>query len=176
MSYKKEKIFCIIGLIFVLCFGTLSHFFYDLSGQNKLIGILFPANESTWEHLKLAIFPTLIMFVFGFVFLKNPNYYVSLFLTLLIPIILIPIFFYGYIAISKQSILLIDILTFVVSVTISWIVCYLILKHKPFNKILNIIAIIGTIVIICCYLLFTLYPPKMFLFEDPTNGSFGLKK
>ena len=87
-----------------------------------------------------------------------------------------PYIFYGYIAISKQSILLIDILTFVVSVTISWIVCYLILKHKPFNKILNIIAIIGTIVIICCYLLFTLYPPKMFLFEDPTNGSIGLKK
>ena len=49
-------------------------------------------------------------------------------------------------------------------------------KTQPFNKILNIIAIIGTIVIICCYLLFTLYPPKMFLFEDPTNGSFGLKK
>ena len=59
---KKILIFCLIGFLFVSIFGALSHFFYEWSGKNKIVGFLFPANESTWEHLKLAIFPTLLFF------------------------------------------------------------------------------------------------------------------
>lgn len=41
----------IIGFIFVLVLGTISHFAYDWSGQNTLIGFLVPVSESTWEHI-----------------------------------------------------------------------------------------------------------------------------
>ena len=67
MSLKRNIIaFIIIGLL-----GTLGHFLYDWSGENKLIGYFFSVNESTWEHLKLLFFPTIIFSVFEYFFMKD---------------------------------------------------------------------------------------------------------
>ena len=172
---KKLKIFCLIGFLFVAIFGALSHFFYDWSGKNEIIGILFPANESTWEHLKLAIFPTFLYFLFGTFFLKNKNYVFAMFITSLIPLILIPSIFYFYTSLTGKPVLIIDILTYFVSVLISWVVCYFILKSNISTSKFNYIFILGIIAIMFCYLTFTLFPPQNFLFKDP-NNFYGLKK
>jgi hypothetical protein len=37
--------------------GTLQHFVYGWSGQNALVGLISPVNESVWEHTKAAGFP-----------------------------------------------------------------------------------------------------------------------
>lgn len=37
--------------------GAVSHFFYQWSGGNRLLGLLFPRNESVWEHGKLGFWP-----------------------------------------------------------------------------------------------------------------------
>ena len=60
----------------VVCFNFWGFItlFYDWSGKNEIVGILFPANESTWEHLKLALVPTFIYFGIGSIFIKNKNY------------------------------------------------------------------------------------------------------
>lgn len=50
----------IIGIIFVMLTGTLSHFLYDWSGQNPVVGLFTPVNESIWEHMKLLFFPMLL--------------------------------------------------------------------------------------------------------------------
>ena len=172
---KKIKIFCIVGFAFVCVFGSLSHFFYDWSNNNVIIGVLFPANESTWEHLKLAIFPTLLFFLVGAKFIKNENYIFALFITLLTPMIVIPTIFYTYTAIVGSSIIWIDILNYFIAVFISWLFCYLILKHEPFNKYYTIFSLIGIAIILVCYLTFTLNPPKNFLFYDYANNRYGLK-
>ncbi len=172
---KKIYIFFTIGLIFVIGFGALSHFFYEWSEYNEIIGILFPANESTWEHLKLAIFPTIIYFVIASFSFKNTNYIFAFFITLLLPMILTPCIFYIYTFFTNKSILIVDIITFVVSVIIAWLCCLFILKHNKNHKILDIIGAVGIVTIVVCYLLFTSYPPNNFLFEDPITKSFGLK-
>ncbi len=174
-NLKKNIIFSCVGLGFVLVFGALSHFFYEWSGYNEIVGFLFPANESTWEHLKLSIFPTFIFFIFGSFFMKSPNYIFAMFITLLTPIILIPLVFYGYTAISGSSILVVDIITFLISVSIAWLFCFLILQQKKLNKWFNIIGIIGILIILVCYLTFTINPPQIFLFKDPITGGYGLK-
>lgn len=58
MKYLKRH--TIIGILFVLVTGTLSHFLYDWSGQNPVIGLFTPINESVWEHMKLLFFPMLL--------------------------------------------------------------------------------------------------------------------
>ena len=58
--------FLIIGIL-----GTLGHFVYDWSGQAKILGYFFATNESTWEHLKLLFFPTIIYSLFEFKFSKE---------------------------------------------------------------------------------------------------------
>ena len=172
---KKIIIFCILGTLFVLTLGSLFHFFYYWSGNNQIIGILFPANESTWEHLKLTIFSTIIYFVIASFSFKNTNYIFAFFITLLLPMILIPCIFYTYTSFTNQSILIVDIITFVVSVIIAWLCCLFILKCNKNNKILDILGVIGIVAIVVCYLLFTNYPPNNFLFEDPITKSFGVK-
>ena len=175
MQNKKILIFCIIGFLFVSIMGALSHFFYKWSSYNKIIGILFPANESAWEHLKLAIFPTIIYFLFGKIFIKNTNYLFALFLTLLIPILVIPILFYTYTAIIGHEILFVDISIFLISVCFAFFMCWLILLLNPLNKNYNVIAIIGLIIILTSYFTFTIYPPNFFIFKDFTNNTYGLK-
>ena len=54
----------IICAIFVTVLGTLGHFFYKWSNYNPYIGLLFPVNESPWEHLKLFFFPSLFCYIF----------------------------------------------------------------------------------------------------------------
>ncbi|MCI6019517.1 MAG: DUF6512 family protein, partial [Clostridiales bacterium] len=57
---KHLKTNMIIGTLFVLILGTLSHFFYEWSNQNFFVGLVSPVNESTWEHMKLLFFPMLL--------------------------------------------------------------------------------------------------------------------
>lgn len=172
---KKIVLFCLIAFLFISIFGAISHFFYEWSGKNKIAGFLFPANESTWEHLKLAIFPTLLFFFIGFFIFKNPNYLFAFFITLLTPMILIPAIFYSYTAITGSSILIVDILTYFISVFFACYFCYIILIHEPLGTAANIISIIGISIILICYFVFTLCPPKIFLFKDAVTGGYGLK-
>ena len=175
MQNKKFFLFSLIGFLYVSIFGALSHFFYEWSDFNKIIGILFPANESTWEHLKLAILPTILYFAFGKIFIKNTNYLFALFITLLTPIIVIPILFYTYTAIIGHEILFVDISIFLISVCFAFFMCWLILSLKPLNKVYNIVAIVGLLLILISYLTLTLYPPNFFIFKDFTNNTYGLK-
>lgn len=56
MTIRKNIIaFFIMGAL-----GTAAHFVYTLSGENELLGLFFPVNESVWEHLKLIFYPPLL--------------------------------------------------------------------------------------------------------------------
>ncbi len=166
--------FCFWGFIFVCAFGTLTHFLYEWSNKNVISGIFFPTNESTWEHLKMSILPTLVYFVCSHNFVKNKNYSFAMFICLLTPIILIPTIFYSYTAITQQSILVVDILTFIICEVLAFLFVLFILKQTKNLQLLKMLSIIGIFIIILCYLLFTIFPPKIFLFQDLTNGTYGL--
>lgn len=47
-----------IGFIVISIVGTLLHFLYEMSGHNKIVAIFAAVNESTWEHIKIALTPT----------------------------------------------------------------------------------------------------------------------
>ncbi len=65
--------FLVIGIL-----GALFHFIYKWTGENYLIGLFFPVNESTWEHLKLIFYPTLIYSAFEYFIIKNkPENYLT---------------------------------------------------------------------------------------------------
>ena len=53
-----------IGFIAVSIAGTLMHFIYEWSGNNKIVALFAPVNESPWEHLKLLFFPFVIYGIF----------------------------------------------------------------------------------------------------------------
>ena len=57
---KELKSYTIAGIFFVLILGCLSHFFYEWSSNNFIVGLFAPVSESTWEHMKLIFFPMLL--------------------------------------------------------------------------------------------------------------------
>lgn len=57
---QSFKVFTVIGILFTMILGSLSHFFYGWSGDFFLVGLFSPVNESVWEHLKLLFFPALL--------------------------------------------------------------------------------------------------------------------
>ena len=50
----------VIAIIFISLIGTLLHFMYEWSGHNKVVSLFAAVNESTWEHIKIALTPSFI--------------------------------------------------------------------------------------------------------------------
>ena len=65
------KKYTVGGVLFTAVLGTLSHFFYKLSGENSLLALLVPVSESTWEHMKMLFFPMLLFCAFESVLLRK---------------------------------------------------------------------------------------------------------
>lgn len=57
---KKQRRAVIV--IALLAFGVafLQHSAYEFLGENKIVGLFAPMNESVWEHLKLAFYPMVV--------------------------------------------------------------------------------------------------------------------
>lgn len=166
MTKKTSAIFFAVGALFTLILGTVGHFFYEWSGENKIVGIFFPVNESVWEHMKLTLLPTGIYLGAAAIKLRGGNYALSSFLALFIGAALIPLLFYSYTAIAGRSYLPVDIAVFFVSVLTGYAFAYFALnsRHRPF---LNELAVIGIIAIVVCFFTFTAMPPDSVLFREP---------
>lgn len=165
----------IISFLFISIFGTISHFIYEWSNNNKIAAIFFPVNESVWEHIKMLITPTIIWLLILLPYLyDNPNYIFASMITLLSEIILIPLIFYSYTFFTKKSILIIDILSFYLIIFISIVLFYLIIKANPVSLIVSCISFLIIIKILILYLTLTKYPLKCFLFQDSITKKYGL--
>lgn len=166
----------IIGIVIISIVGTVFHFTYDWSKHNKILAIFSAVNESTWEHIKLALTATfLYSLIDGAMFGQNPNYFVAKFASLIVIITLMPMIFYGYTALSKRPILAVDIISFYIVIIVSQIAAWWILDLLPLPFAVIYLGAVGTTVIFGLYLLGTLMPIKNFLFKDPITNRYGLR-
>ena len=116
MEYKIYRKRLIIGMIIVAVIGTISHFVYDWSAQNKFVGLFFPVNESTWEHMKLAFFPMLLLSLCLYKeTLGSMGYNYALTIGTLCSTWFIPVLYYSYKGILGFSKPWLDISTYYVS-------------------------------------------------------------
>lgn len=165
----------IIGTIFIIVLGSLSHFFYDWFNHNKIVGYFTAVNESTWEHLKLVIAPTFIWLIIEYHFYyDNPNLFFARFISLMVMLIIIPLIFYSYTYFTKKSILFIDISSFIISIVIGQMVFNKLINLNISNMVLNHIGIIGLIAIFLVYITNTYVPGMNFLNKDPITKKYGL--
>ena len=134
---KKILIYEIVGTAFIIFLGSAFHFTYELSGRFAFFGAFSAVNESVWEHLKLAFWPSLIWLLIEYLPIKKltNNFFESKTIGTCTMITLIPIIFYSYTSITGESIFAIDIVTFIVAVVVGQIVSYtLFMKKSIFKK------------------------------------------
>lgn len=161
------KRFCFIGAIFTIIVGTISHFVYEWSDNNFLVGLFFPVNESTWEHMKLIFFP---MFGYALVAGKKveeqyPCIYNAMFQGILAGLAMIPVLFYTYTGILGFNVAWLNIAVFVISVLFAYLVVYKTAEDctREDSKLLRYMMY----ALLVAFMVFTVYPPELGLFVSP---------
>ena len=157
----------IIGLIFEMIIGTIGHFLYEKSGNNKIIGFFFSKNESTWEHMKLGITPiilwTTVMLLTG----DTNNLFFAKFINIIVFSFSLLILYTTLKFFIKKDILILDIVIFYLSLVIGCIVSIKIINIDNLGFFINFISLISIIFVIYLYYLFNKKTPNWFIFKIP---------
>lgn len=177
MANRKQVLFFeLVGVVFIIIFGSILHFTFEWSGSNAVVGVFSAVNESVWEHLKLGFWPAIVFALIEFKYLKKePNNFLfaKTIGIYLIPIIIMVIF-YSYTTVLGESILVIDILSFVIAVIVGQLVSYKLLTGKTLPYNLDMVSLTALILLGLAFALFTFYPPQLGLFQDSVTGEYGL--
>lgn len=182
------------GAVFAIVLGSFIHFVYDWSGNNFLVSLVAPINESPWEHMKLVFTPLILFGFVDFYFLKihpersrasrgRVERAIPLCFALLkeigVAIAFILAVFYLYASLTGYSILAVDITSFVIGIILAKWIGYKILIGNytkwEFNG-LNTIFIVLLILIAAFFIYATISPPHVNLFQDPVTTTYGIYK
>ncbi len=157
------KVNMIVGFILVSILGTLFHYLYKWTGENLIIGLFTPTNESTFEHMKLLFFPGILYLPIASYFLKDTNPYIrnALSFGILIGTAFIPTFFYTYSGILENHYAVIDIFSFYLSIFLMFFTTYRLLKSK------QPVSSLGYYLLYVCLIIFL-----CFTYQNPQIGIF----
>ena len=166
--------FMITSIIVISIVGTISHFLYDIFKHNKVVGLFGAVNESTWEHIKIALTASILWSVVdGYLYGVNPNYFLAKLLSLITIIILMPVLYYGYKFLFKKDNFIINILIFYIVIISSQYLFTYIININSINYFFQYLSCLGVFIIFAFYMVLTLMPIKNFLFKDPITNKYG---
>ena len=165
------------GVFGIFILASLWHFGYVwLPG--KLSAILFPVNESPWEHVKIFFFPAIIVYAFIY-FTKGKKYNNFFFghsLALLItPAAMLGLFYLYRTLLGVNHYLPLDIAVCFISIFIGTMAAYHITKAKREFKLMNYLAIIIVLLMFTTYAILTYYPPHAPIFKDSITQDYGIE-
>ena len=165
-----------ISIILICLVGTSLHFLYEISHHNKYVALFAAVNESTWEHIKIALTPMFLYGLYdGFKYGMLDNYFIAKSLSLLVVIIIIPLIFYTYTTFTKKAILIIDIITFCIAIIGGQLTFNYVINLSSLNYIYSYLGVIILFIIFGFYMIATLLPFKNFIFKDPISKKYGIK-
>ena len=135
------------GLFAVILLGNTLHFVYDWTGQARWAAFISAVNESTWEHMKLLFVPWFLWTIAECIGLRSLRPAGPRAAGLLAGLAAIPLLFYGYVGITGVSVAVVNILIFQTAV------------------------LLGTCAACAAW---TVSPPELPVFTDPTAGTRGV--
>jgi hypothetical protein len=163
----------LVSALVVISLGSLLHFAWEWSGRNPLVAVVAATNESTWEHLKLAFWPALLVaLVQRRVYGGPPGWLPATVLRVLIPPLLIVLLFYGYVGIMGAHQLWVDIAIFVLAVVVGEVVGHAVMWMRP-GLGTRVGAGLLLVTSTAAFATLSFRPPAFFLFVDPTEEGTG---
>ncbi len=166
----------ICGIVFVFSLGALLHFVFEWSGNSTFVGAIASVNESVWEHFKQGFWPMCLFAAIEYRFIRS---YTHNFLAakgtaiVLLPIIT-GLIFYTYTAFTGTEILIVDITTFALAVTLAQLISYKIMNLKKLPKYTSYAGLAAIIMVGLILILFTFFPPHWPILMDKNTGIYGL--
>lgn len=154
----------LLSTLIIAPMGTALHFAYQWTGRNAFAGIFAPLNESTWEHLKLAFWPMLLLAPVQRRIYGNPPGWLpaTAIRTIAAPLLII-VLFHGYTAILGTHLLLLDIGVFVLSVFGGETFGHLVMKRR-FSRRARAVAGVAIVLMAGSFVAYSLRAPPGVLF------------
>ncbi len=165
----------IAGIILIITLGSMLHFTFEWSGNQPIVGVFSAINESVWEHLKIAFWPTLmyVIFEYGYLNKRTNNFFSAKTIGIYAIMLIIPTIFYSYTSITDEN-LIIDILSFIFAIIVGQLISYRLLTSKKLSRNLEQVSFIALVILTLAFIVFTFYPPHIQLFQDPNTGEYGI--
>jgi len=163
------------GIILIIIFGSMLHFTFEWSGNQPIVGVFSAVNESVWEHLKIAFWPTLVYAIFEYRYLRKRtnNFFFAKTIGICAIMLIIPTIFYSYTFFAEEN-LIIDILSFIFAIIVGQLISYELLAFRKLSKSLELISLVALVILALAFVVFTFYPPHIQLFQDPNTGEYGI--
>lgn len=164
------------GTVFVFAAAVLLHFIYDISGHQAWSVIFGAVNESVWEHIKIFALPYVIWSFIELFCIRLPfkRFVVTKTATLYLIMIAIPLLYYAYTAALGTGYLWVDILISVLVTVLAFFCSYKIMTEVKNIEKFYPLALFMLAVYYIMFAFFTAAPPKIFLFQDPVTGVYGI--
>ena len=175
---KSLTLWQFFGFVFTGVFGTLLHFVFDWTNQNIIASLFSAVNESIWEHMKLLYFPMLIFTLFESRYFKNEykNFWCGKAVGILAGLIVIPMLYYTYTGALGVKADWFNILIFFIAAAVSYFVETKVIKNSRGCLIPPTVSKIFILALGILFIAFTFLTPKIPLFEDPLDSTYGFFK
>lgn len=166
----------IISFFVISILGTLLHFTHGWFKNGLILHFFSAVNESTWEHMKMLVAPTIVVTIFQYLIFANQykNLFNGVFVLLIIELISIPIIFEILKLILKNVHFAISIIIFYISIFLG-ILCEYWVLTKEIILMPEWLALTAISIVVILFSLFTFYSPKLDIFKDPISGKYGHK-
>jgi hypothetical protein len=174
---KPEKwlVFC-IPIIFLV--GGFMHFAYELAGDNVLVGMIAPVNESVFEHVKMLL-PIVLWWSIYYISngkrysINRNKWFWACVVSWGCALLTIPIIFYTYRnALGVESVVF-DIFILLLAITVGQIIGLHVYRYG--KGVSFEISIMIIVLIIGVFILLTFCPPHIPIFQDANSGEYGIK-
>lgn len=157
--------------------GSLLHFIFDWTRHNRVVAIFSAVNESYWEHIKIAIWPVVLLQIVLFV--CGGYQYASFIPAATIALYSLPISMLGivflYKSVTKRNILWLDIASFFAIIALAQTTFVLVLEQLDPSWVTVALAGFFLVGLLVAFLRFTLRPPnEPDAFIDPLTQKYGL--
>ena len=103
-----------------------------------------------------------------------PNFILAKAIGAYIMPLVIVVIFYSYTAFTGDSILAVDLSSFVIAVVIGQIISYKLWCSLRLSRVFNLLGLALLIIGVLFFAIFTFYPPGAGIFQDSVTGGYGI--
>ena len=164
--WKKHRT-VIITMLLMIVIGTCMHFVCELAGSEnirKILGVVFPVNETSWEHMKMLWYPFLTAGIILSVIRKNKGCFGGFVIGGTIAMLTMLGLFSFYQSFTRTSVLALDIPLFCLVIILCVLLGLLLSEQEWCKKALPFWIIwAGIVTAVIIYLTYQPGPGYVFL-------------
>ncbi len=166
----------LVGFLFTVLVGSLLHFVFGWSGGSRLAALFGNVNESTFEHMKLFFFPAFLFALFERRYFREDGAYWCVKLRgILYGLVLIPVLFYTLNGAFGKTLDWVNIAVFFLAAAGAFWWETRRFRHgdAPCRSGGAAITLLWGMAVL--FWIWTFFPPKIPLFQDPVTGGYGFQ-